>query len=237
MIPKKIHYCWFGRGKLPPLVKKCIASWKKYCPDYEIIEWNEDNFDIKANAYVKEAYENRKYAFVTDYVRLYVMYTYGGIYMDTDVEVLRPLDEFLSNRAFSGFESEMQIPTGIMASEKGLLLFKKLLDYYENRHFADTDGNMDLTTNVHIITSMLSERGFEPNGKFQVVEGLALYPKDVFCPLDDATGIIHSSTNTATIHWFRKSWIPAKQRLRSKITRVFHRIFGVNCFAWLKGKN
>ena len=100
MIPKKIHYCWFGRGTMPELAKKCIASWKRYCPDYEIIEWNEDNFDITSNAYVHEAYENRKFAFVTDYVRLYVMYTQGGIYMDTDVEVVRSLDEFLIHEGF-----------------------------------------------------------------------------------------------------------------------------------------
>lgn len=154
--------------------------------------------------------------------------------MDTDVEVIKPLDEFLNNSGFSGFESDTQIPTGIMAAEKGFPLFKKLLDYYENRHFIDENGKMDLTTNVNIITSMLSESGFEPNGKFQVIEGFALYPRDVFCPLDDATGIMHDSKNTATIHWFNKSWIPAKERLRSKITRVFHRIFGVNCFAFLK---
>ncbi|MEI3219550.1 MAG: glycosyltransferase [Lachnoclostridium sp.] len=100
MIPKVIHYCWFGRGKMPELANKCIESWKKYCPDYEIIEWNEDNFDINCCPYVKEAYESKRFAFVTDYVRLYAMYTQGGIYMDTDVEVLRNLDEFLIHQGF-----------------------------------------------------------------------------------------------------------------------------------------
>lgn len=234
MIPKKIHYCWFGRGEKPKLAYKCIDSWKKYCPDYEIIEWNEDNFDINCCPYVKEAYESRRFAFVTDYVRLYVMFTQGGIYMDTDVEVTRNLDEFLVHKGFSGFESETQIPTGIMAGEKGFPLFEKLLSYYDGRHFLDKNGNQDTTTNVITITAMLSERGFIPNGKYQVVDEFALYPRDYFCPLDDSTGVMYDSKNTATIHWFNKSWVPQRLRVRSKITRFFHRLFGKDCFAFLK---
>lgn len=234
MIPKVIHYCWFGKGEKPKLAKKCIASWKKYCPDYEIIEWNENNFDINCCPYVKEAYESRRFAFVTDYVRLYIMFTQGGIYMDTDVEVTRNLDEFLVHKAFSGFESETQIPTGIMAGEKGFPLFENLLSYYDGRHFLDKNGNQDTTTNVITITAMLSERGFIPNGKYQVVDGFALYPRDYFCPLDDSTGVMYDSKNTATIHWFNKSWVPQRLRVRSKITRFFHRLFGKDCFAFLK---
>lgn len=236
MIPKIIHYCWFGHGELPPLAKKCIASWKEYCPDYKIVEWNEENFDINCCPYVKEAYDNRKYAFVTDYVRLYAMYTQGGVYMDTDVEVVKNLDEFLVNQAFSGFESETQIPTGIMASEKGFPLFEKLLAFYDGKHFLNKDGTLNTTTNVTTITDILSKEGFVPNGQFQTVKGFALYPRDYFCPLDDATGVLHKSENTATIHWFNKSWIPQHLRIRSKITKVFHRYFGVDCFKWLKRK-
>lgn len=236
MIPKKIHYCWFGRGELPKLAEKCIASWKKYCPDYEVILWNEDNFDINACPYVKEAYENRKFAFVTDYVRLYAMYTQGGIYMDTDVEVVAPLDGYLHHHGFSGFEDTDRIPTGIMASEKGFSLFETLLKDYDGRHFVKEDGSFDMTTNVVTITNILLGNGFVPNGEFQEVCGFALYPRDVFCPLDDSTGIMYKSKNTATIHWFNKSWIPWHLRVRSKITKVFHRIFGVNCFAFLKKK-
>ena len=130
MIPKIIHYCWFGGNPLSDLAQKCIDSWKKYCPDYEIKEWNESNFDLNSCDYVREAYQAKKWAFVTDYVRLYAMVTEGGIYMDTDVEVIRPLDSFLSNRAFSGFEDETNIPTGIMACEKGFPLFEELLEEY-----------------------------------------------------------------------------------------------------------
>lgn len=128
MIPKKIHYCWFGGNPYPEDFLKYLESWKKYCPNYEIIEWNEKTFDINLNKYVKEAYECKKWAFVTDYVRLWAIYNYGGIYMDTDVEVLRPLDSFLECQAFSGFERENAVPTGIMAGEKGQSAIKDLLD-------------------------------------------------------------------------------------------------------------
>ena len=156
MIPKIIHYCWFGGNPLPKSAEKCIKSWKKYCPDYEIIEWNESNFDINSNQYVREAYENKKYAFVTDYVRLYAMYNYGGIYMDTDVEVLKPLDCFLDNHAFSGFESSGYIPTGLMASEKEFPLFRELLKYYGNRAFVNPDGSFDTTTNTLVMVIIIA---------------------------------------------------------------------------------
>ena len=132
MIPKVIHYCWFGRGKMPEMALKCIESWKKYLPEYKIKEWNEDNFDLDMYPYVREAYDNRKFAFVTDVVRLYALYNEGGIYMDTDVEVLKSLDPFLHHNAFSGFEDDKNIPTGIMASEKGGRWAKENLDYYSS---------------------------------------------------------------------------------------------------------
>lgn len=236
MIPKKIHYCWFGGKELPDLAKKCIASWEKYCPDYEIIRWDESNFDLDCCPYVRQAYDNRKFAFVSDYARLYAMYTQGGIYMDTDVEVTKNLDVFLDNQGFSGFESETQIPTGIMASEKEFALFAHLLSYYDGRDFVKEDGSFDMTTNVVTITAMLTEKGFVPNGQFQIVDGFALYPRDVFCPYDNVTGVLHKTQNTAAIHWFNKSWLSPSQRLRSKLTRPFHRLFGENCFAWLNRK-
>ena len=234
MIPKIIHYCWFGRGKMPDLALKCIESWKKYCPDYEIIEWNEDNFDINCNSYVKEAYENKKYAFVSDYVRLYAMFTQGGIYMDTDVEVVKSLDEFLGHQGFSGFESDTKIPTGIMAGEKGFDLFRELLSYYDGKHFIDAKGVMDTTTNTVTITNLLTEKGFIPKGQYQVIQGFALYPRDVFCPLDSVTWKMYRTKRTATIHWFNQSWVDPKSRRIGKITRLFHRFFGPNCFNLLK---
>lgn len=214
MIPKKIHYCWFGRGQKPELAERCIASWKKYCPDYEIIEWNEDNFDIDSNQYVKEAYEAKKYAFVTDYVRLYAMYYNGGIYMDTDVEVLKSLNEYLENDALSGFETESQIPTGLMACREGFPLFKELLEYYDTARFVNADGTLNTTTNVVTITKMMLERGFKPNGQYQVVDGFALYPQNVFCPDHNRLSDKKYMKDAAAIHFFSGSWKSEKERKR-----------------------
>ncbi len=236
MIPKKIHYCWFGGKPKPGLAKKCIASWRKYCPDYEIVEWNEDNFDVNSNRYVREAYEARKYAFVSDYVRLWAMTTYGGIYMDTDVELVRAPDFILEHEAVSGFESQTQIPTGLMACREGFPLFEEFLRYYDDAVFLNPDGSLNMRTNVSIMTEICLKHGFVPDGRYQTVEGFVLYPREVFCPLDNATGKMHRTKDTVAVHWFNKSWISPKERLRSWITRPFHRIFGVNCFAWLKRK-
>lgn len=210
MIPKTIHYCWFGRNPKPKLAEDCIRSWQKYCPDYEIIEWNEDNFDINSNVYVKEAYESKKWAFVTDVVRLYALCNYGGIYMDTDVEVIKPLDRFLEHTAFSGFEDLTNIPTGIMAAEKGHPLFQELLAHYENRHFL-IHGEPDLTTNVETITNMLTPKGFVPNNQYQEIAGFALYPYDYFCPCDVHTMKVTVTENSYTIHHFAGSWLPKKE--------------------------
>lgn len=235
MIPKIIHYCWFGGKEKPELVKKCIASWKKYCSDYEIREWNEESFDIfSAPRYVQEAYQEKKWAFITDYVRLWAMYNFGGVYMDTDVEVVKSLDAFMGNSGFTGFEDDEYMVTGIMAAEKGLPLMHQLLTYYDNRKFILDDGALDMTTNTVSITRTLMQLGFQPNGRIQEIEGFTIYPRDYFCPLDDATGKLFKTNNTATIHWFNKSWLPENKRLRSKITRVFHRLFGVNCFRFLR---
>ena len=218
MIPKTIHYCWFGGNPLPEDAKYCIASWKKYCPDYKIIEWNESNFDLSCNDYVKEAYENKKWAFITDYVRLYAMYTHGGIYMDTDVEVLKPLDRFLSDKGFSGFENEKSIPTGIMASEKGNKLIKMLLDDYTGRHFI-VDGKMDLTTNVDTITRICVEEGFILNNTLQEVYDFKFYPKDFFCPKNSQTLKLELTENTYTIHHFAGSWVQESTKLKLRLKK------------------
>lgn len=228
MIPKIVHYCWFGGKPLPELARKCIASWKKYLPDYEIKEWNEQNFDINRIAYVREAYEARKFAFVTDYVRLYVLYQEGGIYMDTDVEVLKPLDRFLTHVAFSGFENDTMIPTGIMASEKGGKWVKENLEYYDGKHFVHADDSMDMTTNVAIITDYMLKQGLMQNNTFQDFPGLfTLYPNDYFCPKDHGTGQIRLTENTYCIHHFAMSWMPQKQVGLSNLKRKLMKVFGV----------
>ena len=221
MIPKVIHYCWFGRGKMPEMALKCIESWKKYLPEYKIKEWNEDNFDLDMYPYVREAYDNRKFAFVTDVVRLYALYHEGGVYMDTDVEVLKSLDPFLHHNAFSGFEDEKNIPTGIMGSEKGGRWAKENLDYYNDKHFINEDGTMDVTTNVQTITNIMLPYGLKQNNSYQDFPGLiTFYPKDYFCPKSYKDGKIYLTKNTVTIHHFAGSWLTQKEKniiLLSKI--------------------
>lgn len=208
-IPKIIHYCWFGKGEKPELARKCIESWKKYCPNYEFKEWNEDNFDINSNEYVKQAYESRKFAFVTDYVRLYALYHEGGVYMDTDVEVLKPVDEFLKHKAFSSFENNNMIPTGLMAAEKGNEWIKDLLNEYNDLKFIDKDGKMDLTTNVTRITNLTRDKyGLKLESSYQDLKDgiVTMYPHEYFCPKDWETGKINLTENTYTIHHFSGSW-------------------------------
>ena len=208
MIPKIIHYCWFGRGEKPELALKCIESWKKYLPDYELNEWNEDNFDISQNRYVREAYDNRKFAFVTDYVRLYALSIEGGIYMDTDVEVLGNFDKFLHHHAFSGFETDGNVPTGMMAAEKGSIWAKELLDQYQDRVFVQSDGSFDMTTNTAVITNYMIDKGLILNNQYQDFPGLCtMYPTDFFCPKDHRTGKIRCTKNTVCIHHFAGSWL------------------------------
>lgn len=217
MIPKTIHYCWFGRNPKPKLAEKCIKSWKKYCPDYEIIEWNEDNFDLSsAPLYVRQAYEAKKWAFVTDYVRLWAMVTYGGFYMDTDVEVIKPLDKFLGHQAFSGFENETQIPTGIMACEKNFPLFLEFLRYYDDVSFIDKNGNISTVTNVLIMTDICLKKGLQPNNTLQIVDGFTLYPKDVFCPFDFRLDRVKKTRRTVTIHWFAGSWVSEENKRKHR---------------------
>lgn len=222
MIPKIIHYCWFGRNPLPTLAQKCIESWKKYCPDYEIKEWNEDNFDIRCCQYVEEAYSAKKWAFVTDYVRLHLLKEFGGIYMDTDVEVLKPLDRFLRHPAFSGFEQETSIPTGIIASEKKNLWISYLLSYYKDRSFIKSNGNYDFTTNVEIITKMTAVKyQFSPNNTYQQLgNDVVLYPTEYFCPKDFLTGRTVITDNTHTVHHFDGSWLSKKARFLLRIRRL-----------------
>lgn len=220
MIPKIIHYCWFGRKKKPALALKCLNSWKKILPEYELKEWNEDNFNLDMYPYVREAYNSRKFAFVTDVVRLYALYHEGGIYMDTDVEVLKTLDSFLYNCAFSGFENSTDVPTGIMASEKGGRWVKENLRYYEKRHFIKEDGTLDLTTNVTVITQFMLQHGLKRDNSYQSFPDLiTIYPKDVFCPKSYDDGKIHLTNNTVTIHHFAGSWGSEKDKLKKSIYR------------------
>lgn len=221
MIPKIIHYCWFGRNPLPPLAIKCIESWKKILPEYEIKEWNEDNFDLDMYPYAREAYDNRKFAFVTDIVRLHALYTEGGVYMDTDVEILKPLDPYLHHSAFSGFEAEDRFPTGLMAAEKGSKWAKDNLEWYNDKHFVKDDGTLDTTTNVVIIMKVLEKYHFKLDNTYQEVSGyFTIYPKEYFCPKDYDTKKIHLTDNTVAIHHFDGSWHSKSDKIKELLCRI-----------------
>ena len=229
MIPKTIHYCWFGRGRKPKAVQKCIASWKKYCPDYQIQEWNEDNFDVEMSPYTKYCYENKKYAFLSDYARLWVVYHYGGIYMDTDVEVVKPLDDLLECGAYYGFETKDYVNTGVgFGAEKQHRSVKKMMEQY-NLNQTKLIGCPELNT------AGLLELGLIQNGQYQVLEGnTVIKPIVYFNPYDNPTGMLHKTEQTYSIHWYAKSWVGACGKIRSILTRPFHRLFGNDCFRWLK---
>ena len=207
MIPKIIHYCWFGQGEIPDLAMRCIESWHKHMPDYEYKLWNEDNFDVNSVPYTKEAYEARKYAFVTDYVRLWALYTEGGIYMDTDVEILKPLDDLLHLSAFTGYEGSKTHPpvTGLMASEARGEWVQEQLESYDVAHFVKEDGSYDMTTNTIRISTIMRNNGFIQDGKYSIYKDLHVFPTEYFCPRQ-TTGEILMTENTYCDHHFMGTW-------------------------------
>ena len=197
---------------MPELALKCIESWHRFMPDYEYKLWNEDSFDITDVPYVKEAYEAGKYAFVTDYVRLFALYTEGGIYMDTDVEVLKPYDDLLSLPGFTGYEGSKYLPpvTGTMASEAGNEWVKEQLDSYVDAHFIKPDGSLDTTTNTARISQIMQKGGFVQDGKKKVYKDMYIFPVEYFCPRQ-TTGEFLITDNTYCDHHFMGSWSKGKK--------------------------
>lgn len=205
MIPKVIHYCWFGRGEKSPLIKKCIKSWHKYCPDYEIIEWNEDNFDVNCNAFVKEAYECKKWAFVSDYARLWILYNYGGVYMDTDQELIKPIDQFMDKKGFIGFLDDKNISAGIIGVESNLSIINEFLNHYENLRFKVND-KFNINPNTNFMTNVLLKHGLIVNDNYQEIAQLCIYPQTVFCPTSCISNEKKYSADTVGIHHWAMSW-------------------------------
>lgn len=237
MIPKIIHYCWFGGKKMPKLAKKCLKSWEKYCPDYKIICWNEENFDISQTPlYVRQAYERKKWAFVTDYVRLKIVYENGGIYLDTDVEVLKNLDKFLIYEAFFGFENSQYVATGLGfgATQKNEIIHQ-MLEVYKNIPFIKEDNSIDITPCPVRNTEVLVKNGLVLNNSFQILKDkIAIFPKDYFCPIAYESKEKNFTNNTYTIHWFNGSWIPLNTKLKIKFYDIVKNILGEKIFNKLK---
>ena len=231
MIPKIIHYCWFGRNPLPASAKKCIASWRKYLPDYEIKEWNEDNFDVNSIPYTKQAYEAKKYAFVSDYARFWILYHEGGLYFDTDVEIVGNMDEIIARGPFMGIEQgasldgkPMVAPGLGLAVEAGHPFYDKMLQVYANQSFINYNGSHNNMTIVTYTTRELYAHGMKPSEDMQEVDGIWIYPAEFFCPMNAATGIISLTDRTVSIHHYDASWIDHKS-FRFKLNLIKNWIF------------
>ena len=207
MIPKVIHYCWFGKNPLPESTKRYIESWKKICPDYEIKEWNESNFDVHCNDYISEAYKARRWAYVSDVARTWILVNHGGVYFDTDVEVIKPIDHLLAYEAFTAFESKFQIGMGILGCEKGHPMFAALLEAYDHAHFQQPDGSYDTAVIGRRFKEICLRYGFEPNNTLQTVNGLTILPKEYFYPSDPVTKEFKITDKTLTIHYYDASWV------------------------------
>lgn len=226
---KKIHYCWFGRGEKSPLIQKCINSWKSNCPDYEIIEWNEDNYDIHKNKYMEQAYEAQKWAFVSDYARLDIIYNYGGIYLDVDVELIKSLDEIVNKNveAFFCYAGE-DISTGLgFGASPNNELVGMLLDSYKDLTFIDENGKMDLTPcparNKEIFDSYFNDN-------------ILILSNEYFNPFNPSTNKLNTTKNTIGIHWYSASWYTPKQKFLHNAKVVFIKIFGEKMFNKIMGR-
>lgn len=210
-IPKIIHYCWFGGKEKPEFVEKCIASWKKFLPDYELKEWNETNFDVNIVPYTKQGYELKKYSFITDYVRYWVLYEYGGIYLDTDVEIVKPMDEILSKISFIGREDlkiKPSVNSGLgMGAIKGLPVMKDFMEIMGRVEAILPDGTINPKIQVDYMTEYLLAKGLKKHNKIQTINDLIIYPKEYFCPDYLGDGKYKLTKNTYSIHHYAASWV------------------------------
>ena len=215
MIPKIIHYCWFGGNPFPELAQKCIASWKKFLPDYEIKEWNESNYDVRKIPYIAQAYDAKKYAFVSDYARFDILYQYGGVYFDTDVEVIKDIRPIIERGAFIGIEKGRKplLNAGLgIASPAASEIYKEILDSYANERFINQDGSLNLKTVVTRVSEIFARHGFVEEDRMQTVADTTIYPIEYFCPKDCASRSLVITKNTYSIHHYDGSWCSRAQK-------------------------
>lgn len=235
---KTIHYFWFGGNEKSKTIERCITSWKEHFPDFEIKEWNEDNFDVRQNKYISQAYDKKKYAFVSDFARFKILYEQGGLYFDTDVEVIKPFNALLECDAFTGFETEEFVNPGLVLWSKKQKneMLGEILDTYSQLEFINPDGTQNTVTICKYFTDLLKKYGLKAdNGTVQKVGSFSVFPREYFCPFDDLTGVLNKTENTCAIHWYSKSWMNKRDIIRNRITRILHRFLGVNFFR--KGKS
>lgn len=217
LIPKKLHYMWLGRNPLPEKLKRCIGSWRKYCPDYEIIEWNEDNYDISKHPYMKDAYEAKAYGFVPDYARIDILYNEGGFYLDTDVEIRRSLEALRYQQAFCGVEKWQIINFGgLSGAVKGHPMIKAYLDARESISFYNQDGSLNKNTCGFYDTRVALSHGYKINGETQCVYGMNIYAYDYFQPYDYMSGIVNETENTYSVHWFNGGWLDESMKKQNE---------------------
>ena len=212
MIPKIIHYCWFGRGEMPKLMKKCLKSWKKFCPDWQIVRWDEDSFDVNSTLWTKQAYEAKKYAFVADYVRIKALCEQGGVYLDTDQELIKPLDPFMSHSCFVGFMDKTNISAGVIGACPGHPMMSRMLEYYRHRPFLKEDGTVDIKPNTNWMTDMLLEQGLKLDDSRQQVGNVAVYPQTYFCPTSCVSIEDCSGPDTVALHHWAMTWRTEKAK-------------------------
>lgn len=237
MIPKTIHYCWFGGKPLSEKAKKCIESWKKYCPDYQIIEWNESNFDVNKNRYCREAYTAKKWAFVSDYARFWILYNYGGLYFDVDVEIIKNIDDIVIKGPFMGIErnNPIYVAPGLgMAAEKRMEIYKEILNFYNNISFVNSNHTYNMVTVVQYVTDVLKKKGLIDKNAIQKIQDIYIYPVEYFCPKDIDTGKIKITNNTYSIHHYDASWYSNKQIIFHKVKILLANIFGVKILLWIR---
>lgn len=233
MIPKIINYCWFGGAEKPDSVKRCIDSWRNMCPEYQIIEWNEANFDVNFCDYCRQAHEMKMWAFVSDAARLKIIYDNGGIYLDTDVELVKSLDSLCLLEAFAGFQDNDLVATGLgFGAIKGHPVIKMLLDAYTNRPFKLEGGIFDRTPCPDVDTRTLLDIGLKRDGTLQELKGLTILPSEYLCPIDFKTGEFVMTENTISIHHFDGTWYG----LAEKIKRAVKSIVPVSLLKWLRSR-
>jgi hypothetical protein len=229
MIPPLTYYCWFGGNPLPEKAQKCITSWKKYFPGHEIREINESNYNIHVTPYTSEAYGAKKYAFVSDYARFDTLYQYGGIYFDTDVEVIKSFDKIIGAGPFLGMETAGRIAPGLgCALSAGMPIVKEILDYYGTLRYIQSDGSENNATIVDFVTDVFSRHGFENKDAIQEIAGIKIYPADYFNPIDYDTHYLHITQNTCSIHYGSATWVNKPQRISAVVHIWLCRIFGKN---------